>query len=85
MDEINTNKQVIYRPTSLPSFVTFDAFYFWIGLKLSVLRGVGAKALATDPRDTYFFCVLRLEVLTQSSLAYHEFLNFNGVYRYFFQ
>ena len=27
-DERKTNKQVIYQTTSLPSFVTFDAFYF---------------------------------------------------------
>ena len=27
-DERKTNKQVIYQTTSLPRFVTFDAFYF---------------------------------------------------------
>ena len=32
-NEINTNKQVIYQPTFLPSFVTFDAFYFCVWLR----------------------------------------------------
>ena len=27
-NETNTNKYVIYQPTVLPSFVTFDEFYF---------------------------------------------------------
>ena len=45
-----TNWKVIYQPTSLPSFVTFDSFYFVLCLKLSVLRGAGGKTLATDHR-----------------------------------
>ena len=47
-----TNWKVIYQPTSLPNFVTFDSFYFFLCLKLSVLRGAGGKALATDHPDS---------------------------------
>ena len=50
-DERKTNKQVIYQTTSLPSFVTFDAFYFCLWPKtLSFERHLGGKALATDHR-----------------------------------
>ena len=50
-DERKTNKQVIYQTTSLPSFVTFDAFYFCLWPKtLSFERYLGGKALATDHR-----------------------------------
>ena len=50
-DEKKTNKQVIYRTTSLPSFVTFDAFYFCLWPKtLSFERYLGGNALATDHR-----------------------------------
>ena len=51
-DERKTNKQVIYQTTSLPSFVTFDAFYFCLWPKtLSFVGYLGGKALATDHRD----------------------------------
>ena len=50
-DERKTNKQVIYQTTSLPSFVTFDAFYFCLWPKtLSCQRYLGGKTLATDHR-----------------------------------
>ena len=50
-DERKTNKQVIYQTTSLPSFVTFDAFYFCLWPKtVSFERHLGGKALATDHR-----------------------------------
>ena len=45
-------KPVIYQTTSLPSFVTFDAFYFCLWPKtLSFERHLGGKALATDHRE----------------------------------
>ena len=51
-DERKTNKQVIYQTTSLPSFVTFGAFYFSLWPKtLSFERHLGGKALAPDHRD----------------------------------
>ena len=51
-DERKTNKQVIYQTTSLPSFVTFDAFYFFLWPKtLSFERHLGGKALATNHRE----------------------------------
>ena len=44
-DERKTNKQVIYRTTSMPSFVTFDAFYFCLWLKtLSLERHLGGNS-----------------------------------------
>ena len=50
-DEKKTNKQVIYQTTSLPRFVTFDAFYFCLWPKtLSFERYLGGNALATDHR-----------------------------------
>ena len=50
-DERKTNKQVIYQTTSLPSFFTFDAFYFCLLPKtLSFERYLDGKALATDHR-----------------------------------
>ena len=50
-DKIKTDKQVIYQTTSLPSIVTFDAFYFYLWPKtLSFERHLGGKALATDHR-----------------------------------
>ena len=50
-DERKTNKQVIYQTTSLPGFVTFDAFYFCLWPKtLSCERYLGGKALETDHR-----------------------------------
>ena len=62
-DERKTNKQVIYQTTSLPSFVTFDAFYFCLWPKtFSFERYLGGKALATDHRDCfelYLKCILR--------------------------
>ena len=46
-----TNKQGIYQTTYLPSFVTFDAFYFCLWPKtLRFERHLGGKALATDHR-----------------------------------
>ena len=48
-NERKTNKQVIYQTTSLPSFFTFDAFYFCLWPKtLSFERYLDGKALATD-------------------------------------
>ena len=50
-DERKTNKQVIYQTISLPSFVTFDAFYSCLWPKtLSFESYLGGKALATDHR-----------------------------------
>ena len=50
-DERKTNKQVIYQTTSLPSFFTFDAFYFCLLPKtLSFESYLDGKALATDHR-----------------------------------
>ena len=76
--ERKTNKQVIYQTTYLPSFVTFDAFYFCLWPKtLSFERHLGGKAPATDHRgylrltvnffkflrlSTKFLAVLRLSV-----------------------
>ena len=54
-DERKTNKQVIYQTTTLPSFVTFDAFYFSLWPNTLKLRGIthlGGKALATDHRES---------------------------------
>ena len=52
-NERKTNKQVIYQTASLPSFVTFDAFYFCLWPKtLSLERHLGGKALATDHRGS---------------------------------
>ena len=51
LEERKTHKQVIYQTTSLPSFVTFDAFYSCLWPKiLSFERYLGEKALATDHR-----------------------------------
>ena len=47
-DEINTYKWVIYQPTCLPSFVTFDGTASVYGLELLVLEEMGGKTLATD-------------------------------------
>ena len=50
-NERKTNKQVIYQTTSLPSFFTFDGFYFCLLPKtLSFERYLDGKALATDHR-----------------------------------
>ena len=50
-DERKPNKQVIYQTISLPSFVTFDAFFFCLWPKtLSFEMYLGGKALATDHR-----------------------------------
>ena len=50
-DERKTNKQVIYQTTSLPNFVTFDAFYFCLWPKTLSFEGyLEGKALATDHR-----------------------------------
>ena len=50
-DERKTNKQVIYQTSSLPIFVTLDAFYFCLWPKtLGFQRYLGRKALATDHR-----------------------------------
>ena len=58
-DERKTNKQVIYQTISLPSFVTFDAFYSCLWPKtLSFERYLGGKALATDHRER---CLLARE------------------------
>ena len=63
-DERKTNKQEIYQTTSLPSFVTFDAFYFCLWPKtLSFERYLGGKALATDHRDMLFELLLYLPEL----------------------
>ena len=54
-DERKTNKQVIYQTTSLPSLVTFDAFYFCLwpnNLKLRGIMHLGGKDLATDHRES---------------------------------
>ena len=52
-DERKTNKQEIYQTTSLPSFVTFDAFYFCLWPKTHSFVGyLGGKAPATDHRET---------------------------------
>ena len=50
-DEIKTYKWVIYQPTCLASFVTFDGYSASVyDLKLLVLEGTGGKTLATDHR-----------------------------------
>ena len=47
-DETNNNKEVIYQPTCLPSFVTFDgSVCFCLWPRLLVLEGSGGKALKT--------------------------------------
>ena len=61
-DERKINKQVIYQTTSLPNFVTFDAFYFSLCPKtLSFERYLGGKAIATDRppwiRVSYYYTV----------------------------
>ena len=49
-DEIKTNLPVILISTYFPAkFFTFDHSTSIYGLKLSVLRGAGGKAHATDP------------------------------------
>ena len=48
-DEINTYKEVIYQPTSLPSFVTFDAFYFCVRPKTLSFGGNGRKSPSNGP------------------------------------
>ena len=43
-DELNTNKEVISQPTSLPSFVTFDGFYFCLWPKNLSFERCGSKS-----------------------------------------
>jgi len=70
-DERKTNKQVIYQTTSLPSFVTFDAFFFCLWPKrLSFERYLGGKALATDHRGDFFQLINRQTFL--SKLCYER-------------
>ena len=77
-DERKTNKQVIYQTTSLPSFVTFDAFYFCLWPKtLSFERHLGGKAQATDHRGMRYFITLLCPHSTVASLD-HGYLTFAG-------
>ena len=73
-DERKTNKQVIYQTTSLPSFVTFDAFYFCLWPKtLSFERYLGGKALATDHRGNSIKhpkVELTIQICTSNSCHY---------------
>ena len=54
-DEIKTNQKVIYIINLLPYQVSSHSMYCTsvYGLKLSVLSGMGGKALATDHRVTF--------------------------------
>ena len=64
-EERKTNKQVICQTTSLPSFVTFHAFYFSLWpTTLSFERYLGGKALATDHRGKRRGLGPRNDVLT---------------------
>ena len=73
-DERKTNKQVIYQTTSLPSFVTFDAFFFCLWPKtLSFERYLGGKALATDHRGNSIKhpkVELTIQIYTSNSCHY---------------
>ena len=48
-DEIKTNYQVISHPTSLPSSVTFDAFYFCLQPKTLSFERYGRKSPSNRP------------------------------------
>ena len=73
-DERKTNKQVIYQTTSLPNFVTFDAFSFCLWPKtLSFERYLGGKALATDHRGNSIKhpkVELTIQIYTSNSCHY---------------
>ena len=73
-DERKTNKQVIYQTTSLPSFVTFDAFFFCLWPKtLRFERYLGGKALATEHRGNSIKhpkVELTIQIYTSNSCHY---------------
>ena len=48
-DGINTYKWVIYQPTCLPSFVTFDGFCFSLWPNALSFGGNGRKNLSNGP------------------------------------
>ena len=51
-NEINTNRQVINQPTCLPSFVTFNAFYFSLWPRTLSFLGNGRKSPSKGPPRT---------------------------------
>ena len=53
-DEINTYKWVIYQPTFLPSFVTFDGFCFSPWLKTLSFGGNGREIPSNGPPRVEF-------------------------------
>ena len=48
-DETNTNKEVIYQPTCLPSFVTLDGFYFCLWPRTHSFGRIGRKCPSNRP------------------------------------
>ena len=63
-DETNTNKEVIYQRTCLPSFVTFDGFFFCLWPRTLIFRRNGRKSPSNRPPWLPITYRIRLKIVT---------------------